>query len=78
MLRSETKTTKQRGVKIMKKLILATLGLVIVLSFSNNTGDTQHALKKEEIIQYSHADHFNILLTKGLQLWSPFVNEILL
>ncbi|HFU7069916.1 hypothetical protein [Bacillus cereus] len=42
----------------MKKLVLGTLGLVIVLSFSNNTGDTQHALKKEEIIQYSHADHF--------------------
>jgi len=58
MLRSKTKTTKQRGVKIMKKLLLAALGLVIVLSFSNNTGDTQHALKKEEIIQYSHADHF--------------------
>ena len=58
MLRSETKITKQRGVKIMKKLVLATLGLVIVLLFSNNTGDTQHALKKEEIIQYSHADHF--------------------
>lgn len=58
MLRSETKITKQRGVKIMKKLVLATLGLVIALSFSNNTGDTQHALKKEEIIQYSHADHF--------------------
>ena len=62
----------------MKKLVLATLGLVIALSFNNNTGDTQHALKKEEIIQYSHADHFNISLTKGLQLWSPFVNEILL
>lgn len=46
MLRSETKITKQRGVKIMKKLVLATLGLVIALSFSNNTGDTQHALKK--------------------------------
>nr|AUO31991.1 hypothetical protein [Bacillus thuringiensis serovar israelensis] len=58
MLRSETKITKQRGVKIMKKLVLAILGLVIALSFSNNTGDTQHALKKEEIIQYSHADHF--------------------
>ena len=42
----------------MKKLVLATLGLVIVILFSNNTGDTQHALKKEEIIQYSHADHF--------------------
>ncbi|WP_301183886.1 hypothetical protein [Bacillus toyonensis] len=42
----------------MKKLVLATLGLVIALSFSNNTGDTQHALEKEEIIQYSHADHF--------------------
>ncbi|EJQ73061.1 MULTISPECIES: hypothetical protein [Bacillus] len=42
----------------MKKLVLAALGLVIALSFSNNTGDTQHALKKEEIIQYSHADHF--------------------
>ncbi|SCC69450.1 Uncharacterized protein BTT61001_06245 [Bacillus thuringiensis] len=58
MLRSETKITKQRGVKIMKKLVLATLGLVIALSFINNTGDKQHALKKEEIIQYSHADHF--------------------
>ncbi|MED3026264.1 MULTISPECIES: hypothetical protein [Bacillus] len=42
----------------MKKLVLATLGLVIALSFINNTGDKQHALKKEEIIQYSHADHF--------------------
>ncbi|WP_254905100.1 hypothetical protein [Bacillus toyonensis] len=42
----------------MKKLVLATLGVTIALSFSNNTGNTQHALKKEEIIQYSHADHF--------------------
>ncbi|MEM5659570.1 hypothetical protein AAHB50_29190 [Bacillus toyonensis] len=40
MLRSETKIIKQRGVKIMKKLVLATLGLAIALSFSNNTGDT--------------------------------------
>ncbi|ACM15881.1 hypothetical protein bcgnr5378_62370 [Bacillus cereus] len=43
---------------MMKKLVLATLGLVITLSIGLNTGDTQHALKKEEIIQYSHADHF--------------------
>ncbi|HHB1888880.1 hypothetical protein [Bacillus cereus] len=44
---------------MMKKLVLATLGLVITLSIGlSNTGDTQHALKKEEIIQYSHADHF--------------------
>ena len=49
MLRSETKITKQRGVKIMKKLVLATLGLVIALSFNNNTGDTQHALKRKKL-----------------------------
>ena len=73
MLRSETKITKQRGVKIMKKLVLATLGLVIALSFSNNTGDTQHALKKEEIIQYSHADHFNISLTKDSNYGVPLL-----
>lgn len=42
----------------MKKLVLVTLGLAIALSFSNNTGDTQNALEKEKIIQYSHADHF--------------------
>lgn len=44
---------------MMKKLVLVTLGVVITLSVGlSNTGDTQHALKKEEIIQYSHADHF--------------------
>lgn len=58
MLRSETKIIKQRSIKMMKKLVLATLGLVITLSIGLNTGDTQHALKKKEIIQYSHADHF--------------------
>lgn len=59
MLRSETKIIKQRSIKMMRKLVLATLGLVITLSIGlSNTGDTQHALKKEDIIQYSHADHF--------------------
>ncbi|MEK7019832.1 MULTISPECIES: hypothetical protein [Bacillus] len=44
---------------MMKKIVLATLGLVITLVVGlNSEGDTQHALKKEEIIQYSHADHF--------------------
>ncbi|WP_279538656.1 hypothetical protein [Bacillus sp. XF8] len=43
----------------MKKIVLATLGLVMTLAIGwNNEGDTQHALQKEEIIQYSHADHF--------------------
>ncbi|MEH7458545.1 MULTISPECIES: hypothetical protein [Bacillus] len=44
----------------MKKIVLATLGLVITLAFGlNSEGGTQHALKKEEtVIQYSHADHF--------------------
>ena len=78
MLRSETKITKQRGVKIMKKLVLATLGLVIALSFNNNTGDTQHALKRKKLYNIHMLIIFNISLTKGLQLWSPFVNEILL
>ena len=62
----------------MKKLVLATLGLVIALSFSNNTGDTQHALKRKKLYNIHMLIIFNISLTKGLQLWSPFVNEILI
>ncbi|MFY0220101.1 hypothetical protein [Bacillus cytotoxicus] len=44
---------------MMKKFVFATLGLVMALAIGwNNEDDTQHALQKEEIIQYSHADHF--------------------
>lgn len=44
---------------MMKKIVLTTLGFVMTLAIGlNYESDTQHALNKEEIQQFSHADHF--------------------
>lgn len=44
---------------MMKKLVLATLGLVITLSIGLNTGDTQHALKKKKLFSIHMRTIFN-------------------